>query len=210
MIECQYLDLRHQGVQQLARADHLADQVEDHDDQRAERRHHAHRLALQAIGGDVGEGVFAEVAQPLRDQEQHDRPADQPADRVVEAIEAVEIDECRDAKEGGGRHVVAGDGKAVLEGRDAASGSVEVGGAFGALGRPVGDAESERDEHQEHHDGVPVDRRPIGRVGGEGGGRQQRERRGRDAGEPGRRAHHLDPSRSLRVRSSKVVLAFHT
>ena len=66
---------------------------------------------------DVGERVLAEVAQRLGDQEQHDRPADQEADRVDQPVEARERDQAGDAEEAGGAHVVAGQRQAVLERR---------------------------------------------------------------------------------------------
>ena len=50
----------------------------------------------------------------------HDRPADQQADRVDQAVEAGERDEAGDAEKAGGAHVVAGEREAVLEAGDAA------------------------------------------------------------------------------------------
>ena len=48
---------------------------------------------------DVGERVLAEVAQRLGDQEQHHRPADEPAGRVDQAVEARGRDQPGDAEE---------------------------------------------------------------------------------------------------------------
>ncbi len=53
-------------------------------------------------------------------------------------------------------HVVARDGEAVLAGRDAAAGSVEIRRRFGLPGRPVGDAEREQHEQEEDDDGRDV------------------------------------------------------
>ena len=75
-----------QQLDELARADHLRDQVEGDRDQRAGRRHGADRRRLQTIGGDVGEGEAAEIAQRLGHQEHDDRPADEEADRVDQAV----------------------------------------------------------------------------------------------------------------------------
>ena len=159
-------DLRHQRVQQLPRPDRLADQIPDHDDERADGGHRANRALLQPERGDVGVGELAEIAQPLRDQEQDDRPADQPAHREDEAVEAVEVDQRGDAEERRRRHVVAGDGHPVLEAGDAAPGGVEIGRRLGALRRPVGDAQGDGDEDDEHDDRVPVDRHLRGRATG--------------------------------------------
>ncbi len=115
---------------ELPRADHLRDQVEGHDDQRARCREHAHRRLLEAEGGNIGEGELAEVAQPLGQQEGHHRPADQKADRIDQAVEAADHHRRGDAEERGGRHVVARDRHAVLEAGDAAAGGVEVGRAI--------------------------------------------------------------------------------
>ena len=117
-----------QQLDQLAGADHLRDQVEGHDDQRAAGREDADRRLPEPERGDVGEGELAEVAQPLGDQERDDRPADQEADRVDQAVIAGGINQARDAEERGRRHVVAGDREAVLEAGDAAAGGVEVRG----------------------------------------------------------------------------------
>ena len=151
-------DLRNQRVQQLPGAHQLADQVPDDDDQRADGRHDANRGLLETEGDHVGVGVFTEVAQTLGDQEQDDRPADQPADREDQAVEAVHVDQGGDSQERGCRHVVAGNGHAVLKTGDAAAGGIEVGRGLRPLCRPVGDVQGDADKDKKHDDGVPVDR----------------------------------------------------
>ena len=79
----------------------------------------------QAVGDDVGEGVAAEVAQRLGDQEQDHREADQEADGVDHPVIARRVDEAGDAEERGGRSVVAGEGEAVLDAAQAAAGGVK-------------------------------------------------------------------------------------
>ena len=135
-----------QQLDQLARTDHLGDQVERHHDQRARGREDADRRLLEAEGRHVGEGELAQVAQPLGHQEGDDRPADQEADRVDQAVEAAGHHRGGDAQERGRRHVVAGDRQAVLEAGDAAAGGVEVGRALGLGRRPFGD------EQRAHHE----------------------------------------------------------
>ena len=145
-----------QQLDQLAGTHHLGDQVERHHDQRARSRQRANRRLLETVRGHVGEGVLAEVAELFRDQEQNDRPADQEADRVDQAVKAGTVDQRRDTEERSGRHVVAGNREAVLEAGDTAAGGVEVLRRLGLGSGPVGDAQRSRDEQQEHDDGGPV------------------------------------------------------
>ena len=147
-----------QHLDQLAGTDHLADQVQNHHHQRAGGGQAAHRHPLEAVGHHVGVGVLAEVAELLGDQEHDERPADQPAHRVDQAVVAVDEHQAGDSQERRGGHVVAGDGEAVLETGDAAAGGVEVLGGLGALRCPVGDAQGGGDKGQEHDDGGDVDR----------------------------------------------------
>ena len=55
--------------------------------------------------------------------------------------------------------VVAGDRQAVLAGGDVAARGVEADGARRALGRPVGDAERDREDDRRHHQRLDVDLR---------------------------------------------------
>ena len=172
-----------QQLDQLPGADHLRDQVERHDDQRARGGEHAHRRLLEAERGDVGEGELAEVAQPLGHQEGDDRPADEEADRVDQPVEAADHHRRRDAEERRRRHVVAGDRQAVLEAGDAAAGGVEVGGGLGACRGPLGDEQRDDDEHAEHADRGPVGRlllrlAEVGAGGPCGAGEAERQRSG--------------------------------
>jgi hypothetical protein len=133
-----------QQLDQLAGADHLRDQVERHHHQRAGGREGADRGLLEAVGGDVGEGELAEVAQLLGHQEGDDRPADQEADRVDQAVVAVGHHRRGNAQERGRRHVVAGDRQAVLEAGDAAAGGVEVRRRTRLRRGPLGDPQRGR------------------------------------------------------------------
>ena len=113
-------------------------------------------VCAETVGRDVGEGELAEVAQALGHQEGDDGPADQPADREDQAVEAVGEHEAGNTEEGRGGHVVAGDRQAVLETGDATAGGVEVGRRLGLAGCPLGDVEGAGDEDAEHGDGRPV------------------------------------------------------
>src|SRR6202008_830102 len=110
----------------------------------------------EAEGGDVGERVAAEIPEPLRHQEENDRPADEEADRIDQPVIA-DVENLRgNAEEGGGGHIVAGNGEAVLEARDAAARGVEIRARLRPPRRPGGDRQRERDEDREHRDGGPV------------------------------------------------------
>ena len=137
-------------------ADHLGDQVEGHDGERPEGGRDADRDLPEPEGDHVGEGVAAEVAQRLGDQEHHDGPPDQEADRVDEAVEPGQGHEARDPEEAGRAHVVAGEGEAVLQAGHGAAGRVEVLGAHRAAGGPEGDPEGHRHEEEEPEDGGRV------------------------------------------------------
>ncbi len=168
---------------QLSRADHLRDQIERNHNQRAGRRHGAHGRRLEPVGHNVGEGETAEVAQRLGHQEHDERPADEEADRIDEAVIAGGIDERRDAEERGRGHIVARDGEAVLEARDPAAGGVEVLGRARVSRRPIGDGERHEDEGDEDDDGVPVGRLDLARF--DRAGCQSRAGRERQAGREG-------------------------
>ena len=158
-------NLRHQGVQQLPCPHRLSDQVPDHHNQRADGGHRPDRALLQSERGHVGVGELAQVAQTFRDQEQDDRPSNQPANRVDQAIEAIEVHQRGDAQKRRRRHVVAGNGHSVLQAGDAAPGGVEIGCRLRPLRRPVGDHQGYGDEDDKHNNGVPVDGRRRGRGG---------------------------------------------
>ena len=149
--------------------------------------------------GDVGEGELAEVAQPLGHQEGDDRPADQEADRVDQAVEAADHHRGRDAEEGCRRHVVAGDRQAVLEAGDAAAGGVEVGRRLGLGGGPLGDEQRADDEDGEHADGGPVGRLLL---------QPGRDRRRRPWPRRRRRAGAIAPGALASVRSAHFSAAF--
>ena len=162
-----------QQLDQLAGADHLRDQVEGDGDQRAASRQNADLGLPEPERGDVGKRELAEIAQLLGDQERDDRPADQPAHRVDQAIVAGGVDQAGDAQERGRRHVVAGDREAVLEAGDAAAGGIEIRGRCRPLCRPISDAEGKGDKGDEHADGDPIDRLLGAAVDGAG---RKRER----------------------------------
>jgi hypothetical protein len=119
-------------LDQLAGTDHLGDQVEADHGQRGNRGHGAHLALVEAVGGDVGEGELAQVAQAFGHQEQDDRPAGEEGQHVDVAVVALGVDHGGQTEQGGSRHVVAGNGQAVLETGDAAAGRVEVSGRLGA------------------------------------------------------------------------------
>ena len=123
---------RHQG----AGTDHLGEQVEDRDHDGGRRRRRAHRTLPHPEGQLVGHREAAGVAQQLGDEQQRHQPGHEEADRVEEAVVPGERDQPRDAEERRGAHVVAGDGEAVLEAAEVATGGVVVGGRWCSAGWP--------------------------------------------------------------------------
>jgi hypothetical protein len=179
----------------------LPDEIQDHHDQRTGGGHGTHRHPLEAVGNHVGVGVLAEVAKLFRHQEHDDRPTDQPAHRVDQAIVAIDEHQAGNSQEGSGRHIVTGDGQAILETGDATASSVKVLGGLGALRRPVGNAQGGGDEHQKHDDGGDIDRPFLDGAEREGGERQG------DNGERGLPASHSTSSLISRVNRSNSELA---
>jgi hypothetical protein len=145
------------------RPHHLRDQVEDDRRESRDRGRDADRRLPEADGEDVRERVAAEVPERLRDQKQDDRPADEPARRVDESVEAARRDEAGDAQERRRAHVIAGEREAVLSGGDAATRGVEVLGGLRPARRPVRDAEGDRDEDEEERDRDPARLADAGR-----------------------------------------------
>ncbi len=158
-------DFRHpvlqaeQQLDQLARADHLHDQIEDHDDERRAGRQQADRRLLEAVGDHIDERELAEIAQGFGEQEHHERPADQKADRIDQAVEAEHEHHAGETQERCRGHVVPGDGEPVLKAGDAAARAVEVLGRAGPARCPARDAERDEHEQQEHadRDGIQFD-----------------------------------------------------
>ena len=141
------------SADQRARADHLGQQVEDRHRDRGDGGGRAHRALAHPERQHVGHRVLARVAQQLRDQQQRHQPGDQEADRVEEAVVAVQRDDAGDAEERGGRHVVAADRHAVLEAGERPAAGVEVGRRLGLPAGPDRDGQGDRDEDQEQGDG---------------------------------------------------------
>ena len=105
---------------------------------------------------DVGKRVAAEIAQRLCDEKQNDRPTDQEADGVDQAVEARQRHQTRNAKEAGRAHIVAREREAILQRRHAAAGSVELIGGLCPARRPYRDPEREGDEDHEERNGNGV------------------------------------------------------
>ena len=138
-----------QRLDQRARADHLRDEVDQHDRERAGGGDDPRGALAQAERQHVGERELAGVAHPLGEEQQHRDEGDDRRHQADEGVDAEQEDEAGEAEERRGRHVVAGDRPAVLEAGDAAAGGVEVRGAAGALGGPVGDAERDGEDDAE-------------------------------------------------------------
>ena len=103
---------------QIARADHLREHVEEQRQDAAERRRDADRHLPQPERHDVGEGELAEVAQRLGDEKHQRRPADEPAGRVDHPVVAAQRHQAGDAEKRRRAHVIAGQREAVLKRTD--------------------------------------------------------------------------------------------
>lgn len=183
-----------QQLDQLARADHLHDEVQHDDGQRVRRRQQPDRPLREAVRDDVDERELAEVAQRFGDQEHHERPADQEADRIDQPVEAEHEHHPRQPEERRGRHVVAGDREPVLQPGDAAAGRVEVARRAGAARGPARERERREHEREEHRDRDRVQLDLVGhragdtgRMGGGGDENGQRAERARNASHAGLR-----------------------
>ena len=180
------LDAEQQGDER-ARADHLGQQVEDRHGDGGDRRRGPDRPLPHPERQHVRHRVPAGVAQQFRHQQQRHQPGDQEADRVEEAVVAVERDDAGDAQEGRRRHVVAADRHAVLEAGEGPAAGVEVGGGLGLPAGPDGDRQRDRHEDQEQRDGE---------VPGGGAARLSREDRVHGSPPRSRRGSGRRPGRS--------------
>ncbi|MNX82774.1 hypothetical protein D3C86_1145120 [compost metagenome] len=198
-----------QQLNQLPCPDHLHHQIKTHHRQRAEGRHRADTVLIEAKRSDVRDGYAPQIADALGEQKQQQRPGDKEADRVQHAIEAVEEDHAGNAQQRRRGHVVTGQCQTVLEAADTTAGRVEIVHGFGFGGGPVRDAKRRHDEDQEHADSGDVDRLffdALDNVAGHGASSEYAQQHGQD--EVHKDAFHtMAPARISAVRSSNSPLA---
>jgi hypothetical protein len=101
-------------LDELSRADHLGNKVEQYDHKATGRRDQPHRGSIQTKRRCIGKREAAQVAQPLGHQEQHDRPACQKAERINEAVKTCRIDERGEAEKRRRGKEVARDRQSIL------------------------------------------------------------------------------------------------
>ena len=147
---------------------HLGQQVEERDAQDRDGGGQTDRALLEAVGEDVGHGEAAGVAQEFGDQQQGHEPGDEEADRVEEAVHALEGDGAGDAEEGRRRQVVTGDGDAVLRSGERAATGEEL--RCGLVVTADADHHEERDRHEGNEDRDVDDWVADARSGDEVGG----------------------------------------
>ena len=159
---------------------HLGQQVEERHGDHRDRGGDAHRALPEAVGQHVGHREAAGVAHQLGDEQERDEPGDEEADRVQEAVVALQGDGAGDAEEARGREVVAGDGDAVLAAGEGAGGGVVLLGGLLAGRDPDDDGEGDDDERGEDRDVQRrgADRGRLGEGEGEGHGQFSFERGG--------------------------------
>ena len=80
-------------LDQHAAADHLRDQVDEDDRQRAERGGDARRPLAQAEREHVGDRVLAGVAHPLGHEQQDGQERDERGDQADEAVDPEQEDQ---------------------------------------------------------------------------------------------------------------------
>ena len=147
-----------QKLDQLARAHHLRDEIQHHHQQRTRSGKQAHRRLFQAVGRHIGKGKLPQIAQPLRHQKQHQRPADQKARRINQAVVTGGEHHRRNAEKRRGRHKIPRNRQPVLKAGDTAAGGVEILGGTVFLRRPFGNPQRGAHEDEEHHHSRPVGR----------------------------------------------------
>ena len=77
-----------QQLDQFPRAHKLRDEIKDHRGQGPQRGNHRDRPLVETEGNDVDKRITAEVAQPLGDQEQDNRPTGDRADSQHQPVGA--------------------------------------------------------------------------------------------------------------------------
>ena len=137
---------------EAAGAGHLGQQVEERHQEGGHRRGGAHRALAHAEAQDVAHGEAADVAEELGDEQERGEPGDEEADRVQEAVVAVDGDRAGDAEERRGREVVTGDRDAVLRPGERAAGGVVVRRGVRRAADPVDDQQGHHDEQREDPD----------------------------------------------------------
>ncbi len=148
---CRQIIHAEQQLNQLARADNLRNQVQHHHQNRTGSGQEADRRLLQTVGHHVGKGKFAQIPQPFSHQEQHQRPTDQKAGGINQAVIPAREDHGGNPEERRRRHKVARNRQTVLKPRNSAAGRVKILGRFVFLCRPLGDKQRGADENKKHH-----------------------------------------------------------
>ena len=75
-------------LDELPRAHHLGDKIEQHHDKGARCGKYAHRHLLEPVGHHIGKGEAPKIAQTLRQHECYERPAHLKADGVYQTVKA--------------------------------------------------------------------------------------------------------------------------
>ena len=115
-----------QGLDQCSGPHHLGQQVWNRYRERTGCRHDSHRLAFQPESNDIGKSVLTQVAQPLRNQQQNNGPADCSTDHEQHAIHARAVHQCGNTQKGCRRHEISGYRKPVLQPADAPACCIKI------------------------------------------------------------------------------------
>ena len=101
------VERRNEDLDQAARPNHLGHHVGGADGDGRERSRRTDWDRRHPVRKDIGKRVLARVAHRLGDQKQYRQIGDEPANRVHEAVVAIERDQTRDAEKRSRAHVVA-------------------------------------------------------------------------------------------------------
>ncbi len=145
-----------QQLDDFSGADHLRDQIEQHDDETTGGRDQADRRSLKTERRGIREREAAEIAHPFRHHEQNDRPTREEADRIKQSVEAVGIEQGGDAEKCCRGEKISGDRQAVLQRRDRMARSVEICFRFSTARRPIRNHQGDEDDQHEHADRDPI------------------------------------------------------
>ena len=145
-----------QQLNQLARPHHLRNQIQRHHQQSAGGRKHAHRRLFEPVGRHIGKGEFAQIAQTLGNQKQHNRPAHQKAGGVNQTVKAGGIHHRGNAQKRRCRHIIARNRQAVAKAGNAAARGVKVFGRLGLPRRPISNIKRAAHKNKKHNNGRQI------------------------------------------------------
>jgi hypothetical protein len=108
------------------------------------------RARFKTSGDDIGKSEAPDATHGFRDQHYQDRPTDETAHRVYQAVESAQRDQANDAKQSRRPHEVAGERQTILPGGHGASRDKEILLCTRASHRPK--RNRQRQDHEQSKD----------------------------------------------------------